>query len=122
MKLSDLPALNAPLDGGTFAGLTTLKDGAHCAVVLLPARGEDLTWKQATKWAKEQGGELPTRLVAALIFANVQDRPQEGWHWTSEEHSASYAWSCDFDNGSQYTDHKSYEGRAVAVRYVRITP
>lgn len=122
MNLSDLPALNAPLDGGTFAGLTTLKDGTHCAVVLLPERGEDLTWQQAVELATKQRGQLPTRPVAALIFANVQDRPQEGWHWTSEAYSASHAWTCYFDDGSQDFYHKSYEGRAVAVRYVRITP
>jgi len=121
MKLQDLPQLNAPLDGGIFAGLTTLKDGTHCAVVLLPARGEDLTWPQATEWAKEQGGELPTRPVAALIFANIQDRPKEGWRWTNDEFNASYAWCCYFSDGYQQGSHKSYEGSAVAVRYVRIT-
>lgn len=122
MKLQDLPALNEPLYGGIFAGLTTFKDGTHCAVVLLPARGEALTWKKATEWAKEQGGELPTRPVAALIFANLQDRQQAGWHWTSEAYSASSAWSCSFDTGSQGTSPKSYVDRAVVVRYVMITP
>lgn len=103
-----------------FAGVITAKDGTHCAVALLSARGEDLTWKKAVGWAKEQGGELPTRPVAALIFANVKDRPQEGWHWTSEEHTASFAWYCSFDYGYQGGDRKSYEGRAVAVRMIPI--
>lgn len=122
MKLQDLPAPNAPLDGGTFAGLTTLKDGTHCAVVLLPARGEGLTWQQAMDWAKEQGGELPTRSAAALIFANVQDRPQEGWHWTNEEYSALYAWRCNCYDGGQRNYYKSRGSHAIAVIYMRITP
>jgi hypothetical protein len=120
IALASLPALGAQLDAGLFAGVITAKDGTHCAVVLLPARGEDLTWKKAVEWAKEQGGELPTRPVAALIFANVQNRPKDDWHWTSEayEGDASYAWSCYFGNGDQYDTRKSYEGRAVAVRMI----
>lgn len=118
IALASLPALGAQLDAGLFAGVITAKDGTHCAVVLLPARGEDLTWKKAVEWAKEQGGELPTRPVAALIFANLKDRPQEGWRWTSEEYSASYAWDCTFHCGYQFNYHKSYEGRAVAVRMI----
>jgi hypothetical protein len=120
VALASLPALGAQLDAGLFAGVITAKDGTHCAVVLLPARGEDLTWQQAVEWAKEQGGELPTRPMAAMVFANVKDRPQEGWHWTSEgyERDASFAWGCDFGYGGQYLDHKSYEGRAVAVRMI----
>jgi hypothetical protein len=120
IALASLPALGADLDGGIFAGIITRKDGQHCAVVLLPARGQDLTWKKAGAWAKDQGGELPTRPLAALIFANVQDRPQEGWHWTSEEYGASYAWSCGFGDGLQSYDRKSFEGSAVAVRMIPI--
>ena len=29
---------------------------------------------------------------------------------------ASYAWNCNFNNGNQNNNHKSYEGCAVAVR------
>lgn len=37
MNYSNLPQLGAPLDGGTFIGLTTSKDGKHYAVTLLAA-------------------------------------------------------------------------------------
>ena len=57
MSITDLPAIGQPLDGGTFAGLTTKPDGAHGAVVLLPDNGTDLTWAKAKAWAKEQGGD-----------------------------------------------------------------
>ena len=58
------------------------------------------------------------RNMAALIFANTQDRPQTGWHWTCEEVEglASFAWTCDFSDGGQLDNRKSYEGAAVAVR------
>jgi hypothetical protein len=121
LTLSSLPTLGAPLDGGTFAGLTTKKDGAHCAVVLLPEQAEGLTWKKAMNWAAKQGGELPSRPVAALLFANSKSQLKPTWHWTSDEDDASYAWVCLFYNGIQIHDRKSYEGSAVAVRLIHLT-
>jgi len=121
MNLASLPALGADFEGGLFAGLTTRKDGVHCAATLLPSRGTDLTWKKATAWAQEQGGELPTRPVAALLFANLKAQLPDGWHWTSDEYDASCAWHCLFGDGHQFNDPKSYEGSAVAVRLIPLT-
>jgi hypothetical protein len=121
LTLSSLPNLGAPLDGGTFAGITTKSDGTHCAVVLLPEQGEKLTWKKAMNWAAKQGGELPSRPVAALLFANAKSQLKPKWHWTSEEEDASYAWHCYFSFGIQSTILKSDEGSAVAVRLIHLT-
>lgn len=121
MSITDLPAIGQLLNGGTFAGLTTKPDGTHCAVVLLPGTGTDLTWTKAKAWAKKQGGELPSRPVAALLFANVKASLQLGWHWTSEEFDASSAWCCTFFSGTRYYYHESYEGSAVAVRQIPLT-
>ena len=120
--LSTLPALGADFEGDTFAGVTTTKEGIHCAVVLLPGKAEDLTWQDAITWAKEQGGELPTRPVAALLFANVQPALSPEWHWTSDEYNASSAWHCLFYYGYQDSYRKSYEGSAVAVRLIPLNP
>jgi len=119
--ISTLPALGGALDGGVFAGVTTRQDGVHCAVIRLPENGTKLTWRKAVAWAKKQGGELPTRTVAALLFANVKATLPPGWHWTSEEDDASYAWDCLFDYGDQFSIPKSYKGSAVAVRLIPIT-
>ncbi len=120
IDLASLPPIGKSLDGGIFAGLTTKPDGTHCAVVLLPGNATDLTWAKAKAWAKKQGGELPSRPVAALLFANVKASLQPHWHWTSAEYDASFAWYCTFSYGLQFTNHKSYEGSAVAVRYIKI--
>ncbi len=117
----DLPAVGAEFDGGTFAGILTQQDGTHVAVALLSAWSEGLTWKKAITWAKKQGGGLPTRPVAALLFANLKPKLQPRWHWTSDEEDASYAWLCDFLYGSQSHGRKSYEGCAVAVRLIPLT-
>ena len=94
------------------------KISQHCAVVLLPAKpSKRLHWQAALDWAAEQQAELPTRPVAALLFANLKPQFEEVWHWTSEAFDGSYAWFQDFDDGYQYYGgHKSYEGRARAVR------
>lgn len=121
MNFAQLPALGAPLEGGVFAGLTTQPDGTHCAVVLLPAKGTDLNWEAAKAWAAEQGGELPSRPVAALLFANAKAQLRPEWHWTADEWSASSAWRCHFGLGLQDTNLKSYDGSAVAVRLIHVT-
>ena len=36
LDFAALPALGQPLAGGAFAGITTLPDGSHVAVTLLP--------------------------------------------------------------------------------------
>jgi hypothetical protein len=115
--------LGAQLDGGIFVGVITQPDGTHSAVMLLPDRAKDLTWQAAKDWAANLNAQLPTRPMAALIFSNTQDRPQTGWHWTSEEvkEYASFAWFCGFFGGFQDSTRKSYEGSAVAVRLIHIT-
>lgn len=118
LTLSQLPALGEPLEGGAFAGIVTMPDGKHVAVVLLPERGEDLDHPAAVAWAQERGGQLPTRPIAALLFTNVKALLQPEWHWCLETEGSSYAWDCDFGDGGQCTDHKSFDGPAVAVRLI----
>ena len=123
ITLAQLPAIGAPLKGGCYAGATTKPDGTLYAVVLLPAQGADLNWEAAKTWAAEQGGELPSRPVAALLFANAKAQLRPRWHWTNEtdEDDASYAWYCYFASGYQNLYHKSYDGSAVAVRLIHVT-
>jgi hypothetical protein len=110
----------------------TLRDGEHYAGVVLDEFGNhlhhlaliseqaesDVTWDDATAWAKSVGGELPTRQEQSLLFANCKKHLKAEWHWSSEVHEkdASYAWLCCFGHGGQNFDSKSFEGSAVAVR------
>ena len=121
IRLSDLPAIGKPLDGDHFAGITTNSKGQHYAVVLLPEQGSDLTHAKAKAWAKKLGGELPTRPVAAMLFANLKKLLREEWHWTADTQGASFAWVCGFGYGGQNYDHKSFEGSAVAVRLIPLS-
>lgn len=117
-------ALGADLEGGKFAGMVTLPDGRHVAVTLLPNRSDKrLKWADAMRWAEEAGGQLPTRPVAALLFANLRGEFEKDWHWTNETHEldASVAWHCGFSNGNQGNLAKSDAGCARAVRLIHIT-
>lgn len=129
ISFSALPALGAELLGGIFAGVTTTRDGKHVAVILLPNKAQErMNWEKASAWAQEAGGQLPSRPVAALLYANAKGQFEDAWHWTSDsldadtwdESDASYAWHCNFNYGSQNGSLKSYEGSARAVRLIHL--
>lgn len=116
-------ALGAQLEGGTFAGVITQPDGTSVAVVLLPAKPDKrLKWDAAMAWAEEQDGQLPTRPIAAMLFANVKSEFEETWHWTNEPliDDASHAWHCYFISGYQNYLNKSIAGAARAVRLIHL--
>lgn len=110
--------------GEHYAGAVLDANGEHMHhLVLMAARPDaEVTWKDALEWAEQAGGALPTRQEQALLFANCKPHLQPRWHWSCEEHEedASYAWGCSFHYGGQDCYHKSYEGSAVAVRYIKI--
>ena len=58
------------------------------------------------------------RREQSLLYANLKSEFEEAWYWSCEEHASdgSYAWGQSFYFGSQSITHKSYEGRARAVR------
>jgi hypothetical protein len=111
-------------DGEQYAGLVLGKDGTpDYHLVLLPSRdNKKLTWDQAMKAAKAEGGDLPTRREQSLLFANLKEQFQPAWYWSGEQYAAypSLAWSQDFNGGGQSYVRKSYEGRARAVRRIAI--
>jgi hypothetical protein len=110
----------------------TLRPGEHYAGAVLDAHGQHLhhlvllpdsptnrlDWKEAGAWAESIGGSLPTRQELALLFGNCRQHFEPAWHWSSEQYSASIAWSQGFSYGNQNGTGKSAELRARAVRRV----
>ncbi|MBY0469149.1 MAG: DUF1566 domain-containing protein [Burkholderiaceae bacterium] len=130
IMLAELPPLGQPLDDGTFQGLTTAKDGTHYAVLLLDAKPDArLDWQKAKAWAHGVGGELPTRPVASMLYANAKAQFEPSWYWTrdelqddtDDEEDASHAWRCYFSYGDVSLSHESFEGRARAVRLIPLS-
>ena len=114
------PTLN---EGEKFIGVIISADGSkRHALILLPGEKTDIKWDEAMDWAKSIGGELPDRCESALLFATMKDEFSPEWYWTREQHAADsgFAWYQSFFYGAQITSHKSYEGRARAVRRLEI--
>ena len=112
--------------GGLYAGIARGAEGQpdHHLILAETAPDGALPWQAAVDWAAGlhlhsfSDWSLPTRAESALLYANLRGFFSGGWHWTGETHAddGSYAWLQTFYDGSQYYDHKSYEGRARAVR------
>lgn len=120
-----LPHITIPsMTGGElWAGVLLNEDGTPSHhVILLPGEAERIGWNKAVEWAKEIGGELPTRCEQSLLFANCKSQFQPLGYWSGEQHAAysGDAWNQYFDDGNQYNVDKSFEARARAVRRLPI--
>lgn len=116
-----LPELN---EGEINAGLMMGLDGKPTHwVILLPGDKDDGNWQEAADWAKEKGGELPTRNEQSLLFANTKPEFKRDWYWSCETHAAEseWAWYQFFGNGNQRYGRKSDDScRARAVRRISV--
>lgn len=109
--------------GELYAGLILGKAGEpDYHLILLYGEAQGINWKDAHEWAAEAGGELPTRCEQALLYANLKDRFQSAWYWSSEVHASDsvYAWGQAFYDGGQGYSNVDDELRARAVRRLPI--
>ena len=105
--------------GEHYAGLLlgkSVEPDRHLVVVAV--NDTKANWAAQTEWAKDVGGELPTRRELNLLRANVRELFKDDWYWSNETHASdgSYAWFQIFGSGTQLISHKSAALRAVAVR------
>lgn len=118
-----VPEAEIMLAAGGYAGIVLDADGriSH-HLILLPGQADSVNWDSAREWARQAGGELPTRQEQALLYANLKCEFEGEWYWSAEPHEtdSSYAWLQLFDDGRQNVTRKSYKGRARAVRTVPI--
>lgn len=92
-------------------------------IILLPGDNNNAAWQDAMDWATSIGGDLPTRIEQAMLWANHRDQFQEDWYWSNEtyERDSAFAWCQGFGSGSQsYGRKNSYYCRARAVRRLEI--
>lgn len=105
------PELN---EGERYIGGIVSADGTTTHIILLPGDIE-ANLNAAMAWAKEQGGDLPTRVEQALMFATAKDEFKPRAYWSNQSESG-WAWSQYFITGYQSYDRKDHELRARAVR------
>lgn len=109
-------------EGEHYAGIIIQDGKISHHLVLLPGDSDPATWSKAKTFAKNAGGELPTRSEQALLFANLKEQFQSSWYWSSEQcapHDAC-AWSQYFSYGSQDVGHEDNDCRVRAVRRLPI--
>ena len=115
---------NAPelADGEIYVGCIGDALGNMHHVILLPGDSDEATWKAQMEWAKSIGGDLPTRIEQAMLWANHRDRFKKYWYRSNEQHhtESGWAWSQHFSHGYQTITRKDIELRARAVRRVPI--
>ncbi|MBS1143394.1 MAG: hypothetical protein H6R14_800 [Proteobacteria bacterium] len=120
MQQLTLPPL---AEGETYIGAIGDASGNLHHVILLPGDNDEATHEAALEWAKSIGGDLPTRIEQAMLWANHRDLFQKDWYWSNEIHhrESGWAWYQDFDIGGQnHHGYRSYGLRARAVRRLPI--
>ena len=109
-------------EGEIYVGCIGDAAGNLHHVILLPGDNDDATHESQLEWAKSIGGDLPSRIEQAMLWANHRDQFKKDWYWSNETHhtESGWAWCQLFDYGSQYTTRKDNELRARAVRRLPI--
>lgn len=109
-------------EGEHYAGAIIQPDGTGHHVIVLHGDKDDGEWQEAMDWAKEQGGDLPSRVEQSLLFAHSKDQFKEDWYWSNTQHAShsSNVWYQNFDNGNQNYYDKHTHLRARAVRRLAI--
>ena len=115
IKSITLPELHA---GETYIGSIGDAEGNVQHVILLPGDNDDASWQEQMDWAKSIGGDLPSRVEQAMLYANHRDQFKKDWYWSNTlyEPDSGYAWSQGFYDGGQDGDDLSASLRARAVR------
>ena len=108
--------------GETYVGAIIKADGTGHHIILLPGDNNAASWQAQMEWAKSIGGNLPSRIEQAMLFAYHHDAFKPTWYWSNEQPAANsvYAWYQYFDGGSQVYSTTSSKLRARAVRRVPI--
>ncbi len=107
-------------DSEIYVGAIGDKNGDFHHVILLPGDSDAAPWKDQLEWAKSIGGDLPTRVEQALLFANCRDAFERDWYWSNEPSGDRWAWCQYFGYGDQDTSRQDGQLRARAVRRLPI--
>jgi hypothetical protein len=92
-------------------------DGSITHSILLPGDNDPADWKTQMAWAKSIGGDLLNRAELVIAYETMPAEFKTQAYWSNTKHaSAGWAWSQDFDDGSQYDYRQDFQLRARAVR------
>ena len=113
--------------GEIYVGAIGDRAGEIYHLIKLAGEAERAPQEKQLEWAKSIGGDLPTKVEAAMLFAHDKDALQPGVYWTNETfidtddpECTAWAWHQDFYYGYQTNGPKNVSLRAVAVRRLPI--
>ena len=89
-------------------------------LILLPGELGPSPWDMAAHWSATNGGALPDRAEAYLLFKYMRGVFKSEPYWTNEHPYYDYSLSQNFDNGYQDAQERSVILRARAVRRIPI--
>ncbi len=109
-------------EGEIYVGSIGDAQGNLHHIILLPGDNDDANWEAQMEWAKSIGGDLPTRIEQAMLWASHRDQFKHDWYWSNEvlQAESGWAWYQLFGYGLQDHIHKGHELRARAVRRLPI--
>ncbi|CDN60014.1 hypothetical protein I35_1491 [Burkholderia cenocepacia H111] len=115
-------AIAAPemANGEVYVGLIGDQKGNAYHLILLPGDDGERNWKDSKEWAASIGGDLPSRLEQAMLWANCRSEFKRDWYWSNEPDGTGWAWSQYFTNGDQVNNGQLIRLRARAVRRLSI--
>ncbi len=80
-------------EGEIYVGAIGDANGDFYHVILLPGDNDDASWKAQMEWAKSIGGDLPSRVEQAMLWANFRDQFKKDWYWSNEIHHSASGWA-----------------------------
>ncbi|MFJ3048558.1 DUF1566 domain-containing protein, partial [Herbaspirillum chlorophenolicum] len=98
MQQLQIPPLS---EGETYIGAIGNSQGELYHVVLLPGDSEPASHEEQLSWAKSIGGDLPSRIEQAMLFAHHKPLFRETWYWSNQLDDCGWAWCQDFGYGGQ---------------------
>lgn len=110
-------AIPAARPGERYITSIMQPDGRMRHMFLLPGEAKK-NWNDGMEWAKEQGGDLPDRIVFAFLKTHMPEEFKKESYWMNEQHAgiSGCAWCQGFSIGLQLSFTKS---NALLVRAVR---
>lgn len=110
-----LIAVPETAEGEVYVGMIGDPQGNAYHLILLPGDDGERNWKDSKEWAASIGGDLPSRVEQAMLWANCRGEFKRDWYWSNEAEGSGWAWFQRFDYGGQdpYVQYSRFRARAV---------
>lgn len=107
-----------------ITGAESYCDGLANTEAMVKAGSALAKWTRGLTIGGHADWYVPSRLELFVAYGELGagKHVERAWHWSSTQYAglAAYAWYQSFDFGFQHLSHKGHQGRARAVRRIKI--